>query len=78
MEHVYPPLILRNTVEPGNGILVFTGFPFISKPIPGFEEFEEYVRIPRLFELFMTGEGTLIGTHVRREKAWYKKIIDSR
>jgi photosystem II stability/assembly factor-like uncharacterized protein len=44
----------------------------------GFEEFEEYVRIPGLFELFITGEGTLIGTHIRREKAWYKKIIDSR
>ena len=53
---------------PGAGIYKTTGF----------EEFEEYERIPNLFELFMTGEGTLIGTHIRGEKAWYKKILTGR
>ena len=42
-----------------------------------FKEFEEFVRIPQLFELFMTGEGTLIGTHTSRKKAWYKKILSN-
>ncbi|GEM_PF-2487598 len=66
--HVYSHEGLYYVGIPGAGVYTTTAF----------EDFEIFKRLPRLFELFMSGEGLLIGTHTQHKKAYYKKIARNR
>ncbi|HKL37400.1 MAG TPA: YCF48-related protein [Bacteroidales bacterium] len=79
-DHIPSQFGARNLIH----AYLYEGLYYVGIPGAGifttsdFEEFEEFVAIPRLFELFITGEGTLIGTDIRKIEAYYKRILSSR
>jgi len=79
-DHIPSQFGARNLIH----AYLYEGVYYVGIPGAGiyttsdFEAFDEFVDIPRLFELFMTGEGTLIGTDIRRTEAYYKRILSGR